>query len=379
MIFGNKSLQQFDVLIIGSGAGGSIAASVLCEHGKKVLVLEAGANHFDGIDDPARQPVPSFSHDELKFQHRNLLWPDPLLADLKTPRFQPTDFQLGTLIGSQWPTANFADWPVTYDMLERFYVFAEKRMRVQGEAGADPFEGPRSAPSPMKPGVQMFGGLKVAEGARKLGLHPFAYPGAVNSRPYEGRPPCNDCGFCTSYACPTNARGTPPVTSLRKALLTNNCHLHSQTRVVKLVTNGAKNTITGVEAIGRDGEKLSFTADTYVLVATAIEDARLLLLPREHWQLERPGRPQRHVPHPHRGDRRVRRAAAWPPRPDHHAGLLGFSRRAGRCEQAARRDRGDQRSVGPDWRGRLLPADLFAPRRLQPGALQEADGAEPRA
>lgn len=310
-VTGNSALTQFDALIIGSGAGGSAVANILCKHGKKVLVLEAGQNHFDGLDDPNRQPVPAFSNDELKFQFRGMLWPDPkleprswrtsaaegdrsvvgdvvqmpktvggasLLADLKTPRFQPQDFQLGTLLNGAFAGTSFADWPISYDMLEPFYLYVERLMGVQGLAGANPFEGPRSAPFPMKPGVEMYGSRRVADGLRKLGYTPFPYPGAVNSMPYEGRPACNDCGFCTSYGCPTNARGTPPVTSLRRALLTGNCLLLSEMRVVKLLTNGAKDTITGVEAIGPDGSRQTFTADTYVLAATAVEDARLLLL-----------------------------------------------------------------------------------------------------
>ncbi|MFL5322154.1 MAG: NAD(P)-binding protein, partial [Myxococcaceae bacterium] len=78
-ILGNQALTSFDALIIGSGAGGSAVAHILTKHGKKVLILEAGQNHFDGLDDPTRQPVPEFSNDELKFQFRNLVWPDPHL------------------------------------------------------------------------------------------------------------------------------------------------------------------------------------------------------------------------------------------------------------------------------------------------------------
>lgn len=310
-VLGNSAISQFDVLIIGSGAGGSAAADVLCRNGLKVLILEAGQNYFDHLDDAALQPVPAFSNDELKFQFRDLIRPSPVLeprtwrndpsegdhrfvgdvvslpktvggaavvADLKTPRFQPTDFQLGTLIGAKHPDASFADWPVDYAMLEPFYVYAERKMGVQGDDGADPFAGPRSAPYPMKTGVQMFGALKVAEGARKLGYTPFAFPGAVNSRPYDGRPACNDCGFCTSYGCPTNARGTPPVTALRRALLTGNCLLLSETRAVKLLTNANRTQVTGVEALDPEGGRRTFTADRYVLAATPIEDARLLYL-----------------------------------------------------------------------------------------------------
>jgi choline dehydrogenase-like flavoprotein len=311
MILGNASLSKFDVLIIGSGAGGGPVAYLLTKFGLKVLILEAGPNHFTGLDDPTQQPTSVFSNDELKLEHRNFISAnanvDPrtwrtspsdgdrtyvggvqnlpktvgggaLHADLKMPRFAPTDFQLGTLIGSQYPTANFADWPVTYDMLEPFYTFAEYALGVQGLAGANPFEGPRSKPFPMPPGVPMYLALKMAAGLKTLGYTAFPFPTAVNSQPYDGRPACVDCGFCSGYPCPTNAKGAPAVTMLRKALLSGNCQLQSETRVVKLVLNGAKNQITAVEALGPDGKQVTFTADRYVIAASPIEDARLLLL-----------------------------------------------------------------------------------------------------
>ncbi len=304
---GNTALTKFDALIIGSGAGGATTAHVLTKAGLKVLVLEAGANQFKGLDDPKAQPVPRFSNDELKFA-RNFVWPDDrveprswrnaisdgertfvgdvcalpktvgggaVLADLKTPRFLPDDFRLGTLLGNM-AGASWADWPVDYAMLEPFYVYVEKLMGVQG--APTPFDGPRSEPYPMVPGVPMYGSLKIGEGLKKLGLAGYPFPGAVNSRPYDGRPACNDCGFCTSYGCPTNARGTPPVTALRKALLTGNCLVVPQTRAAKLLTNATRTEITGVEAIGPDGKRVTYTADRYVLAASPIEDARLLFL-----------------------------------------------------------------------------------------------------
>ena len=307
---GNASLSKFDVLVIGSGAGGGAVTHMLCKLGQKVLVLEAGANRFDGLDDPTRQPVARFSNDELKLSNRDFIAPfvsvDPrtwrasesdrsrlsdvnslpktvgggaVHADLKSPRFRPTDFQLGTLLGSTFAGASFADWPVDYDMLEPFYYYAEKVMGVQGVAGLDPLEGPRpSGDFPMPPGVPMYVGLKVSAGARTLGYHPFPYPTAVNSQPYDGRPACVDCGFCSGYGCPSNAKGSPPVTTLRKALLSGNCQLIPETRAVKLTLSGDKTQVTGVEAIGPDGKRRTYTADRYVLAASPIEDARLLFL-----------------------------------------------------------------------------------------------------
>ncbi len=310
-IVGNANITNFDTLVIGSGTGGSAIAAILTKFGQNVLVLEAGPNYFAGLDDPSTdKPIARYSSDELKLERRYLIDPDPIVeprtfrkspadgdrsfigdvnglpktvggsaihADVKTPRLQPTDFQLGTLLGSV-QNASFADWPIDYAALEPFYVHAENALGVQGLAGSDPFAGPRSGPYPMAPGVPMYSAMKLVLGAKKLGYSPFPYPTSINSMPYGGRAPCNDCGWCGDYGCPINAKGTAAVTLLRAALLTGRCQLRPETRVVKLLTNGTGTTITGVLVIAPDGSQQTLTADRYVLAASAIEDARILFL-----------------------------------------------------------------------------------------------------
>src|SRR5205823_5356524 len=141
-----------------------------------VLVLEAGMNRYDHLDDPTRQPVARHSCDEIK-NRRGFILPDPRVeprtfrrridqgdrtfigdvnglpktvggggvhADLKMPRFEPPDFHLGTDLGDV-PDASFADWPVDYDMLEPFYGYVDKHMGVQGDAASNPRDGHRSS------------------------------------------------------------------------------------------------------------------------------------------------------------------------------------------------------------------------------------------
>ena len=130
----------------------------------------------------------------------------------------------------------------------------------------------------MQPGLGMRVSLKAAEAALRLGYHPFPYPTAVTSQPYRGRAACTDCGYCGDYGCAINAKGSPAVTTLRDALVTGNALLIAETRAVKLLTNVARNEITGVEAIGPGGEAVTYSADQYVLAASPIENTRLLFL-----------------------------------------------------------------------------------------------------
>jgi choline dehydrogenase-like flavoprotein len=329
-LIGNRSIAHFDVCIIGSGAGGGTAAHVLTAGGKNVLVLEAGPLTHQHLDDPRKEPIPLHSNDELKNEVRqfirqiseleprtfrrkasgtatrnddvNLL---PKLvggafvhADCKVPRFNKVDFTLKSTIdallgatpglavpgfGADAASANFADWPFTYDELEPFYVEVEQLYGVQGADDgpfANPFASSRSTPYPMAPGVPMYFALKLADGAKQTSLFgqtlsPHAYPGTQASRPYDGRVPCSDCGLCSGYGCPTNSKGGPLV-SLRKALLSDRCQLRYNAHVVELVSSGTQ--VTAARYVDGTGAEQMATADAFMLAASPIESARLCLL-----------------------------------------------------------------------------------------------------
>jgi choline dehydrogenase-like flavoprotein len=319
-VLGNTSLDApFDVVIIGSGAGGSAAAHVLTAAGLKVLILEAGNNYFPGLDNPDDLPFPLFSNDELKMGIRGLITQDPIIeprtfrqhdgdvarahpdvnvlarnvggttvhADMKYPRFNTVDFRLASVLQSAGRTfdgAAFADWPVTYEELEPFYAEAEILSGVSGIAsgdGADPFASPRGSTHPdypLPPTHEMYVGRVLANGARLEGYHPMRYPAAVNSRPYDGRPACVSCGFCSGFGCPNNSKGSAAVTTLRKALLTGNCQVRFNSFVRALQRDASGSRITAVEYIDDDGDVQTVKAQRFVLAASAIESARLCFL-----------------------------------------------------------------------------------------------------
>jgi len=202
-------------------------------------------------------------------------------ADWKARRLRPADFRLLDVIGSQ-SGASIVNWPIGYDDLEPFYDTVEKIVGVQGPAELPaPFAPPRSSPYPMPPGVPSYVGLVLSEGAKKLGLHPFAAPTGTTSRPYRGRPACNDCGFDGNFGCPIGAKGSPAVTSLRDAVATGNVTLRSSSMAFQLNKGsvaGGKNGIRSVDYFDPSGNPQRATADLFVLAASPIESARLALL-----------------------------------------------------------------------------------------------------
>jgi len=295
-----------DAIIIGSGPGGSTAAEVLTRAGWSVVIMEKGRNHLLDPDDLTK-PASDYSNDEIKFMMRHFLGPDPLVeprafrrsadegehthvgevnsipstvggggthADGKVPRFREEDFALLSTYGPQ-DDASVADWPLSYDELEPYYAEVERAIGVAGRAGANPFAAPRSGPYPMPPGAPMYGALLSSAAATRVGLHPYEAPTAANSVPYDGRPACNNCGFCAYFGCAIHAKGDP-VALLTKTMATGLAELMAETYVSRIRIEGRR--AKGVDYIGPDGVERPMDAKVVIVAGGAIETPRLLLL-----------------------------------------------------------------------------------------------------
>lgn len=300
-------MSEVDAVIVGSGPGGATTADVLTAAGWHVVMLEKGANRLLALDAP-HQLLGHFSGDEIKFGRRHFLGPDPLLeprtfrrgptdgdrlfagqvnnmpstvggagfhADGKLPRFRAVDFrtasELGPIDGS-----TLADWPLDYDELEPYYAEAERLVGVAGDADGNPFAEWRSAPYPMPPGADMFGATLTVPAAEELGLHPYRAPTGANSQPYDGRPACNNCGFCAGYGCPIDAKGDP-VAPLRRALRTGRLEIRPGCHVTDIPLDESGTRALGVRYLDHGGAEHEVTADHVVLAGGAFETPRLLL------------------------------------------------------------------------------------------------------
>ena len=121
---------------------------------------------------------------------------------------------------------------------------------MAGDHTGNPFAAWRSGPYPMPPGPDMYCATLTAEAAMQLGFHPYRAPTGVNSVEYDGRPACNNCGFCAFYGCPIEAKGD--LAPLRAAC-TGRCEIRTEAYVTGVVLGATGKQARGVRYLDGDG------------------------------------------------------------------------------------------------------------------------------
>jgi choline dehydrogenase-like flavoprotein len=276
--------ENYDVIIIGSGAGGGTLAHTLAGSGKNILLLERGDFLPRELDNWDPKPVfvtgkyisrdTWFDRDGKSFQPQvhYFVGGATKMYGAALYRLRPQDFGELRHSGGISPA-----WPVSYDDFEPWYTRAEQLYQVHGNGGEDPTEGHRSAPYPW-PAVSHEPRLQqVSDDLEKAGYHPFHAPcGILLDEADRPRSTCIRCAWCDGYPCLVHAKSDAEIIAVRPLLGLPNVTLLTGAEVTRLETDDSGRTVTGV-VVSRDGNREIYRGDIVAVSAGAANSAKLLL------------------------------------------------------------------------------------------------------
>lgn len=281
--------METDILIVGAGASGSVAAQYLAASGMRVTCLEQGdwpeesqfvsrRSDWELRVNPRWSPNPNVrlgitdypvdasgsDVDPLMF---NGVGGSTVLWAACWHRLRPDDFQVRTRDGVA------ADWPISYDDLAPHYDAVEAAMGVSGRDGDPAFPEHASYPLPAMPIGKA--GMKLVEGFDKLGWHWWPGSNAVPSRPYRGRNACVRRGLCI-FGCADGAKASTYLTHWPDAIR-DGAQLITGARV-KEITTDAAGRANGAIYIDRSGQEQRVKAAVVILCCNGVGTSRLLQL-----------------------------------------------------------------------------------------------------
>lgn len=274
--------EHYDVIVIGSGAGGGTLTHALAPTGKRVLLLERGdylPREFENWDSRSVWA-------DLRYRNSGQ-WRDADTGKAFTPkqhyyvggntkvygailfRFRERDFGPIQHVGGVSPA-----WPITYADLAPYYTRAEQLYQVHGQRGTDPTEPPEPTPYPHPPVSHEPRIAQLHEDLAGAGLQPFPLPvGILLDEAAPERSACVRCATCDGYACLVNGKADAHIVCVQPALRHPNVELRTNSRVTRLETDPSGKTVAAVVVDDRE----RFTADIVVVSAGAINSAALLL------------------------------------------------------------------------------------------------------
>jgi choline dehydrogenase-like flavoprotein len=276
--------DHYDVLIVGSGAGGGTLAHRLAPSGKRVLILERGdwlprePQNWDAeavfVDNRYVSADEWYDGDGTAFQPQVHYVVGGATKFYGAALYRLRELDFGQL---KHHDGISPAWPITYDVLEPYYTQAEELYQVHGARGEDPTEPPASAPYPYPPVSHEPRIQKLFDDMAAVGLHPFHSPSGIMLD--EGRPAystCIRCATCDGFPCRLHAKSDAEVIAVRPALEHGNVELLRNARVDRLETDDSGRSVSAVVA-EVDGVEQRFSADVVVLSAGAVNSARILL------------------------------------------------------------------------------------------------------
>ena len=276
--------DHYDVIIIGTGAGGGTLLHALAPTGKRILVLERGgfvprepanwdtrAVNLEGRYN-TREVWRDREGGELHPHTNYFVGGNTKFFGAALFRLRREDFGEVKHHGGVSPA-----WPITYEEMEPYYLAAERLYHVHGERGEDPTEPPASGPYAHpavshEPRIQ-----QLHDDWARLGHRPFHVPlGIMLDEAARWKSPCIRCATCDGHPCLVNAKSDADVVCVRPALEHPNVTLLTNARVARLETSASGRVVTTVH-VERDGAPETFSADIVVVSAGAINSAALLL------------------------------------------------------------------------------------------------------
>ena len=276
--------MHYDIIIIGTGAGGGTILHKLKDSGKKILVLERGTF--------MPQEKENWDTDEVfrkERYHTREVWKTNGDEDLHPGtgywvggntkvygaallRLREKDFDQ-----VQHHGGISLEWPLKYNDFEPYYTEAEKLFQVHGKMGLDPTEPYRSGEFPYKevshePRIQ-----ELHDDLVKEGVHPFYIPLGVKLNEADAiKSTCIRCNTCDGFPCLLHAKSDADINCVRPATSNDNITLITNAKVLRLNSNASGTEIVSVD-VEVVTELTQFTADLFILSAGAINSAVVLL------------------------------------------------------------------------------------------------------
>jgi choline dehydrogenase-like flavoprotein len=277
-------VSSYDVIVIGSGAGGGTLVHRLAPSGKRILLLERGGwlrrepqnwlaqNVF--VENRYVSPDTWYYPDGSSFHPEVHYYVGGATKRYGAALYRLRKEDFGELRhhGGISPA-----WPIPYEGMEPYYTQAEQLYQVHGARGEDPTEPPASAAYPFpavshEPRIQ-----QLSDDLEKSGLHPFHAPCGImldeSNMPYSK---CVRCDNCDGFPCLVHAKSDAEVIAVRPALEHANVTLLTGAEAVRLETNEAGTAVTSV-VVNHDGEQETFEGELVVVSCGAANSARLLL------------------------------------------------------------------------------------------------------